>query len=419
MRQAKLILLLSILFTLMTFVSLFAIHKFSLRTIEQIAENNAKVLADTLNTSRVLYSKNVIQKVNRTDALSVGADHKNLSDRVPNPATFAIEIGDEITSKYDTTIVRMFSNYPFANRQLTGGPKDQFEASAIQYLTANPTDNFSDWDHIDGMKVYRFAQAIIMEESCVDCHNSHPDSPKKDWQVGDVRGVLDISFPLSVKGSQVQDMAEKAYIIFSLLSLVSFALLILTIVKIRSIPLTIEKELESRTRTLKKESRMDFLTKIPNRRAFDEFLNIAWIDESHQDKVLSLIILDIDNFKGVNDNHGHDIGDECLVEVARILKQSIRSSEDYIARYGGEEFAIVLSHLGKQGALDMAERLRVAIEQHTFSNINLSLTVSQGVASCESFGEICDIKEFIKKADEALYSAKQSGKNKVVYMMES
>ena len=161
---------------------------------------------------------------------------------------------------------------------------------------------------------------------------------------------------------------------------------------------------------------VDALTGIPNRRRFDEVITQAWAMASRQQCPLSVFLLDVDHFKLFNDHYGHQAGDACLAQVGRTLAQSITRASDLVARYGGEEFIAVLPGTPLEGALEMAETLRKAVEAlalpHAHSSAAAHVTVSLGVASgIPSSGT--DPKELIEKADQALYRAKQGGRNRV------
>ncbi len=132
-------------------------------------------------------------------------------------------------------------------------------------------------------------------------------------------------------------------------------------------------------------------------------------------RLLSLLLLDIDNFKTVNDTHGHLAGDEVLRQIAALIATQVRT-HDVIGRYGGEEFAVLLPETGEQGATAIAERLRKTIAEHEFAweNVRLDLTVSIGMAGVNPDNADTSIEEFIGRADAALLRAKSSGKNRVV-----
>jgi diguanylate cyclase len=181
------------------------------------------------------------------------------------------------------------------------------------------------------------------------------------------------------------------------------------------------KEIESLRQNLDKmtaESKRDFLTGVLNRRALDEAM-IALVDDSvKNNKELTLLMLDIDHFKQFNDKWGHQIGDEVLKTVAKALKHSVRG-KDLIARYGGEEFCVILQETPIQGARVVAETIRKTIAgaklQRKDSKESLGqITVSIGISRYRLQGEEDTIPFFVKRADDALYTAKKNGRNRVV-----
>lgn len=160
----------------------------------------------------------------------------------------------------------------------------------------------------------------------------------------------------------------------------------------------------------------DSLTGIANRRRFDEVLQLECERLSRLQKPLSLIMIDIDHFKNFNDVYGHVIGDKCLVQVAHAIKDNLMRPADLAARYGGEEFACILPHTDQNGAVAIAERIRMAVENLTIpnhptqdvNNVTISLGVISGV-----FGTQFHLTEIIRLADQELYQAKIKGRNRV------
>ncbi|WP_072680241.1 GGDEF domain-containing response regulator [Arcobacter sp. LA11] len=156
----------------------------------------------------------------------------------------------------------------------------------------------------------------------------------------------------------------------------------------------------------------DKLTSIYNRRFIDNILNQRFSDlESNSNKELSIIFIDIDDFKLINDFHGHLIGDQILVEFSQKLKSLIRAN-DILGRWGGEEFIIISDRTNLESAKSIAEKLRKGIENSTFTKVD-KLTASFGIASYEE--KDC-IHNLIQKADYSLYKAKEEGKNKVCFI---
>jgi diguanylate cyclase (GGDEF)-like protein len=154
----------------------------------------------------------------------------------------------------------------------------------------------------------------------------------------------------------------------------------------------------------------DALTQIPNRRALSENLRRECILSRRQNSPLSLILMDLDHFKYVNDKHGHEEGDRLLIAVAQLLKQCVRSS-DIVYRYGGEEFVILLSHTPISGASLLAERIRSKLETYSGDSLqSLPVTASLGVAT---YNTREDAKSLLNRADKAMYAAKMMGRNRI------
>ena len=163
------------------------------------------------------------------------------------------------------------------------------------------------------------------------------------------------------------------------------------------------------------ESEVDPLTKLLSKRFFMEALPKMYEEMVATGRCFSLIILDLDYFKGINDNFGHDIGDEILKALSEIVKNSIRK-EDLAMRYGGDEIVIGLPNTDVKNASEIAERLRVSVEECDCSHLNIGrkLSVSIGVGSSHGKKGIKNkFEEIMKSADEALYESKRKGRNAV------
>jgi len=162
---------------------------------------------------------------------------------------------------------------------------------------------------------------------------------------------------------------------------------------------------------------VDGLTSLGNRRAFDSYLNQQWQQLQRQQRPLTLILCDIDHFKPYNDTYGHLKGDECLQQVAAILRNLPRRGSDLAARYGGEEFALILPETDGEGGLKVANRIRHGLAQlnllHEGSPTNNWITMSCGIASMIP-GSDHTPENLIEQADRALYQAKQQGRDRAV-----
>ena len=160
----------------------------------EVAVAMASTYADAITTFREYYSSVVVKRA--TD-LGVGASHRyaELADTIPIPATLAIELGQALSSRRMDAGFRFYSDYPFANRE-DGGPSDAFEHNALLALRSGERNSYSEMTSRDGKEVLRYAVPINMKQSCVACHNSHDESTKTDWQVGDIRGVQSVALLL-------------------------------------------------------------------------------------------------------------------------------------------------------------------------------------------------------------------------------
>ncbi|MCH4889542.1 GGDEF domain-containing protein [Acidaminobacter sp. JC074] len=167
---------------------------------------------------------------------------------------------------------------------------------------------------------------------------------------------------------------------------------------------------------LKNLANLDDLTKISNRRYFMNRADQMIAEHARYNQVLSLVFIDIDNFKQVNDVYGHHFGDEVLKHLAGILKGNIRG-DDLACRYGGEEFVIMLSDTDLDGAIAVVNHIRDHIRKERLSIEDFSYTISVGIHS--QIPDENELYSMIKKSDEAMYKAKQAGKNRYVVFKES
>jgi diguanylate cyclase (GGDEF)-like protein len=179
-----------------------------------------------------------------------------------------------------------------------------------------------------------------------------------------------------------------------------------------------EERINQRTEEIKELSMRDSLTGVPNRKAFDEKIHDEFERAKRSHQPLSVLIIDIDHFKKVNDSYGHLVGDECLQKMGEVLLHAKKRSIDFVARYGGEEFIFILPSTNLEGAVDFGNYILNHIRNIvlTVGDIIHPITASIGVAStdCDNFN---NPKELINLADQQLYQAKSKGRNQVMSIL--
>jgi diguanylate cyclase (GGDEF)-like protein len=201
---------------------------------------------------------------------------------------------------------------------------------------------------------------------------------------------------------------------------VTTIILALTVYGIRVITLQVryiqsQQALQQARDQMEEISLQDALTKVANRRCFDQVLRSEWNRAARMKHPLSLLLIDIDHFKNLNDSYGHQYGDKCLADIAAAMQLVLKRSGDLLARYGGEEFVMILPGTGVSGAQEMAKTVRDAIRSlkiPTKANSLGIVTVSIGIGSSEG-PEFGTPSGLIEASDRALYEAKGNGRDRV------
>ena len=159
---------------------------------------NATSIINQFKGLREYYTASVIKKVKAGTSLRISFDHRNMDDAIPLPATMIHDLSEMLGKDKANIQLKLYSSYPFPNRK--SRVLDDFGMEAIEYFKTNPDQVFAHEDFLNDQKVVRVAIADrLSAEACVNCHNSHPDSPKKDWKLNDVRGVLEVIAPIETQ----------------------------------------------------------------------------------------------------------------------------------------------------------------------------------------------------------------------------
>ena len=162
--------------------------------VRDTALRDAKSFHRAIAEFRSVYTSKVVARA-REAGVDVRHDYKQHSGAIPLPATLSKELGDRLGHDESNTRTRLYSDFPFKSSP-NNGPQDDFERQALSELRRHPYRPFYRFESQNGQPVLRYAAADLMQKNCVQCHNTHPESPKRDWKVGDVRGVLTVTMPL-------------------------------------------------------------------------------------------------------------------------------------------------------------------------------------------------------------------------------
>jgi len=192
----KVIISLLVIFTVICIGLYSFTSKISSELTQESAVTSAEIYIKALEEFRTLYTSEVVNTVKKS-GIKVTHDYQGKAGTIPLPATLSMLLGKKIGEHDNGAETRLYSPYPFPWREKEGGLQDEFSKKAWQYLEKNPKENYFRFEIIDGEQVLRYAKADLMRESCVQCHNNHQLTPKKGWKVGDVRGILEVTLPLS------------------------------------------------------------------------------------------------------------------------------------------------------------------------------------------------------------------------------
>ena len=192
----NIVLFLTIFYGIIVAIAIFNMAFLSNQLMEFQAKRTAQDYVHLIKEARTLYSADVVNRMSEKEIVSVTHNFELDSNSIPLPATFLLNLSQRIQKNKEVSF-RLFSDYPFPWRADTGGPRDEFENSALAVLRQKQDQAFFRIEEMEAGTALRYAEADLMRPSCIACHNQHPDSPKTDWKSGDVRGVFEIVVPLA------------------------------------------------------------------------------------------------------------------------------------------------------------------------------------------------------------------------------
>ncbi len=275
---------------------------------------------------------------------------------------------------------------------------DPFEKEALESFEKGIKEQFRFAEGKRGA-VFRYMAPLVVEESCLKCH------ALQGYRLGDIRGGISVSIPSEKIVDQMR--ANRMY-----LAVLAFGIILIVALIVYFISRFFIKDLKLAEEMLVDMANKDFLTGLLNRREAYRRMETELSRTARLNKPLSVIMMDIDHFKAINDTYGHLTGDAVLKSLSGVLMKAVREY-DILCRYGGEEFMVVTPEADRDQARDLAERIRRVVEAMSIpvdGQLDLKITISLGVTRFQD-GE--RVEQLISRADQALYEAKHSGRNRV------
>lgn len=410
------------------------------------AVDTAVDLTKTLQKIRNYYAEHVLNDIDLDTGVEITHLHKLSKNSIPIPATFLIEMAQSYDEQ-DKLRVNISSPFPFETRK--DRVLDEFQQYAWQQLTQDPNVPVSQFDTVNERRVVKVALPDrLTAQSCVDCHNSHQGSSKNDWQLGDVRGIVEITVDVETALERA-NFVSLMMILFSCAGLLILVLFNLHLAKkivnpLRSITTAIsalserrfidtnsknndylevaalssafvnfqgsERKRQALESEVHKLAYFDGLTQMPNRASTVKFL-ARELNNLAGKKSLKLLIVNIEKFNEVNDTLGYDIGDQALITVANRLHAVCKCH--FVSRFNTTEFAISFVSDEVDDCQALAERiLTIVVEPIYVEEHEISLCISIG---CTQVSDNClSVDELVSQANIALHQAVQHHAEKIV-----
>jgi|GEM_PF-2022093 len=222
----------------------------------QTSQINAQRYLEALSAFRTLYTNEVVNTASKQN-ITISHDYKNIKNAIPLPATLSMALGKEIGKFQSGAQTFLYSRYPFPWREQENQDiyEQDFSQQAWSSLIENPEQAFFRFEEVNGQMSIRYAIADVMRQGCVDCHNNHEQSPKTDWKLGDVRGVMEVILPINKAQFAAQSSLQATFIVLSaMITLVTFVLFIF----FRRIKKDAKKLTESNLEMKKKQQQVNF-----------------------------------------------------------------------------------------------------------------------------------------------------------------
>ncbi len=333
------ILVLTVMFCIAVGVALSNMSRLSSSLIESQAVQNAEEYSQSIQHAIDLYSDTAVEHAKTVAGITVTHDYLTRKGGIPLPSTYAIELGDSISEhNHNEMSVRLYSDYPFPWRRARGGPRDDYERQALAFLRQNPNQDFVRFEKQNGHTTLRYGEASLMKATCVACHNTHPDSPKKDWEVGDVVGVWEITQPLDSLVAKVNSGLSGTFVMLGGISVLGLSGLSLVIGRLRQTAKELEGRVKERTADLAfantdLEKRNGLIRQVFGRYLSDEVVTTLLesperLELGGDRRKVTILTSDLRGFTSLSERLSPE-------EVVKILNIYLEYMTDVITRYQG------------------------------------------------------------------------------------
>ena len=331
------IICLIILFCIGIGIALSNMSSLSNSLIESQSLQNSQYQANAIINAWQLYSRAAAIRLAKIEGVTIRHDYFLKEGSIPPPATFIIELGKQITDKGEGAVIDLYSNYPYPWRK--DRAKNQFAEEALTYLREHTEDKeFYRIEKDNNRPRWKYAQAVKMETSCVACHNTHPESPKTNWNVGDIRGVLIISHPLDKITEQTKKSLGTASIMLVCFSVLGISGLVLVMNRLNQTAKLLESQVKKRTADLAGanedlEKRNILIRQVFGRYLSDEIVtnlleNPQSLNLGGERRKITILISDLRGFTAISERLSAE-------EVIVILNIYLETMADTITQYQG------------------------------------------------------------------------------------
>ena len=339
----------AVIFSVMVFLSQ--------KTSEQMAEQYAENYIRSLNEFQAAYSSKIVSRLSG-QGIHTASDYHADEASIPFPATFSIELAESLTNPETGIKTRLYSDFPFTSRQ-DGGPRDEFESLALSRLrfADDKSTPFIHYEDVDGRYSLRFAKAILMQDSCVACHNNHPESTKTDWKVGDVRGARSVTLPLDTASRVAQKGWAVTLAVMVTLALAGLGLIFLVVQALRA-------SIDMMSRTNAAYSRFvphEFLEYLHKQNIVDVELN------DNVETQMTLLFSDIRSFTDLSEHMTPAENFRFVNEYLQVMGPIVRRNNGFIDKYIGDAIMALFDNV--DDALQASVEMLQALEGYNASHL--------------------------------------------------